>query len=129
MTTYLPPPLEGTPGGEISEDSYGIKSNGEVFNIRDTWDGTLPNPRWVAFVDNSNKRGIYLWHQCNNSFADSYWLMEQSMTVFGFGRRELDKYINVTPTKFVIGLINNCSHEKVDRIIKGMKYTTESELI
>lgn len=100
---------EGTPGGKLDEDSdYCIRpghGNGIRTSAKVKWDGDLSNPNgsgeWVCFGD--ARRAIYLVHHEDDEAIDSYWPMQNEMTVFGFGRKGIKKFMEEVPAHFTIG--------------------------
>jgi len=101
---------EGTPGGKLDEDSdYCIRPgtpNGTKTLAKVRWDGDISVPgqsgEWVCFGDGA--RAIYLIHHEDDEAIDSYWPMQGQMTVFGFGRKGLNKFMELVPAHFTIGL-------------------------
>lgn len=96
---------EGTPGGRIDMDTdYCIRAPGTRTKASQRWDGDLPDPEWVCFGDARLKRLLYLVHHEADKHVDSYWPMQRNMTVFGFGRQGLRKFMTRVPAQFTIGL-------------------------
>jgi len=79
---------EGTPGGSFQTSDYYYTSDGVKHMCSETHDGVdLPDPEWVAFCDNSiNRCLLYVNHSSPDNIPDTYWGMENNMTVFGFAR-------------------------------------------
>jgi len=96
---------EGTPGGKLDEerDSWTL-SNGQSAPAAVRWETRLATPRWVYFTDGATGRIIYFAHHADDGDVDSYWPMEQNMTVFGFGRRKLASSLTKAPARFTVGL-------------------------
>jgi hypothetical protein len=96
---------EGTPGGKLDLDAdYCIRAPGKPTPASEKWDEVLPQPEWVMFGDGKRKRVLYLVHHDADDKIDSYWPMQKNMTVFGFGRKDLKKYMTKVPAHFTIGL-------------------------
>ena len=98
---------EGTPGGRLDEEGgYVMRSDGLTRPIAERWDEVLPDPKWVAFGNRGEGRSLWLWSQTpeNAGCRDSYWPMEGNMTVFGFGRLNLEKFMTHVPARFAVGL-------------------------
>ncbi len=96
---------EGTPGGKLGLDSdFCIRPPDVRTKAAESWIATLGDPEWVAFGDEKLKRVLYLVHCQPDEAVDSYWPMEGNMTVFGFGRKNLERYMTAVPNQFVIGL-------------------------
>ena len=95
---------EGTPGGKLDEaNDYCVRSSGEHTSLAQKWDGPLPDPEWLYFGAGNTDRVLYLVHHEADQAIDSYWPMEGNMTVFGFGRLGLNKYMERVPAQFTIG--------------------------
>ncbi len=111
---------EGTPGGDISKDNYMLLSNGDRYSIGDSWTQRIGKDRWVCFV--SEQAGLLLWHQQGNCSVDSYRLMNDDMTVFGFGRKGLEARIKnrllTSKNSFIIKLCYEKNEEEIKLFIK-----------
>ena len=95
---------EGTPGGALNEaNDYVVRSTGVRTPTSDRWAEPLPEPRWLYFGAGNISRVLYLIHHEVDGQIDSYWPMEENMTVFGFGRLKLESYLEKTPACFTIG--------------------------
>lgn len=102
---------EGTPGGEYDESqAYCVDSAGVTRRCDDRWETRLPEPRWIWFAAPRSPYALFLLDLTSREagLTDSYWSMEQSMTVFGFGRRLSGgpgwKQLTETPARLAIGL-------------------------
>ncbi|MBN2133144.1 MAG: hypothetical protein JW741_26825 [Sedimentisphaerales bacterium] len=49
--------------------------------------------------------------------VDSYWPMNEEMTVFGFGRRGVKKFIEIVPDHFTIGQCDRTEPARVQAAI------------
>jgi hypothetical protein len=116
---------EGTPGGELDEDSdYCIipnTPNGKRTLAKMKWDGDISVPghsgEWLCFGDGN--RAIYLIHHEDDEAIDSYWPMQGQMTVFGFGRKGLHKFMEIEPAHFTIGLCKYSSFAELNKIVNS----------
>ncbi|MBL7188901.1 MAG: VCBS repeat-containing protein [Phycisphaerae bacterium] len=114
---------EGTPGGKLDEDSdYCIRADtpgGTRTPASVKWDGDLSVQRgageWLCFGDGS--RVLYLVHHEDDEAVDSYWPMRGEMTVFGFGRKGINKFMEATPAHFTIGLCEGSTYADVARVV------------
>lgn len=112
---------EGTPGGSISStagamDKY-VLSNGTSSNITATKEGDLPDPEWLYFQDHALNRSLFFLHHQADAHPDRYSLMDNNMTVFGFGRGTgTTKYLTGT-NSFTFGLVENKQHEIVSQAV------------
>jgi len=96
---------EGTPGGKLDADAdCCITSAGKSTPAAKRWTGDLPAPEWVCFGDAKCKRALWLAHHEDDKHVDSYRPMQQNMTVFGFGRKDLTKHMTAVPNHFTVGL-------------------------
>ncbi len=96
---------EGTPYGKLDETTnYYMTSDGLKRPASECFSGSLPKPKWIFFGDNDTQRFLYLYNHQNDDCIDSYRPMEGNMTVFGFGRKNIDKYLEQAPALFTIGL-------------------------
>ncbi|NQT00477.1 MAG: VCBS repeat-containing protein [Planctomycetes bacterium] len=116
---------EGTPGGKLDEDSdYCIRPgtpNGMRTLAKMKWDVDISVPghlgEWLYFGDDN--RAIFLIHHEDDEATDSYWPMQSQMTVFGFGRKGLNKFMDMVPAHFTIGLCECSSFAEFCKIIKS----------
>jgi hypothetical protein len=116
---------EGTPGGKLDEDSdYCIRPNalnGNRIPAKVKWDGDISvqgqSGEWLCFGDDN--RAIYLIHHEDDEAIDSYWPMQGQMTVFGFGRKGLHKFMEIVPAHFTVGLCEYSSFEELSRIVNS----------
>jgi hypothetical protein len=109
---------EGTPGGKLEEDAdYYVLSTGEKRPASERWDRDIPTPEWLYFGDSKQRRVLYLVHHEDDEHIDAYYPMEKNMTVFGFGRQKLSKFLERVPTHFTVGLCEEAEHAKVKTII------------
>lgn len=114
---------EGTPGGKLDEDSdYCIRpgqggANKTLAKVR--WDGDLSDPdgpgEWVCFGDGD--RVIYLVHHEDDEGLDSYWPMKKEMTVFGFGRKGMKKFMEDVPAHFTVGFCEGSDYAELTKTV------------
>jgi len=118
---------EGTPGGRFEMDSdfcvratrpAGLRTAASV-----KWDGDISNPgeagEWLYFADPVVNRSLFLVRHEDDEAVDSYWPMNNEMTVFGFGRQGLNKFMRTVPAQFTIGLCDDCSYSEVSKIVNS----------
>jgi hypothetical protein len=95
---------EGTPGGELDlERDYIVRSTGQRTPALESWEGDIPEPEWLYFGAGNTPRVLYVIHHEDDDAIDSYWPMNGEMTVFGFGRKGLGKFLEAVPAHFTIG--------------------------
>ena len=112
---------EGTPGGELDEaNDFCVRSSGERSPASESWEDLLLDPRWVYFGAGNTARVLYLLHHERGQGTDSYWPMETNMTVFGFGRSNLESYLIQTPARFTVGFLETQDAEQVQSYLKGL---------
>lgn len=111
---------EGTPGGSLeTATDYCVRSNGTRTTLATSWTADLPAPEWLYFGDAALGRVLYLVHHEDDTQTDSYWPMENNMTVFGFGRNGLTKYLASVPQTFTVGFAEATEHAAVTRAVNG----------
>jgi hypothetical protein len=105
---------EGTPGGvlDVASDVV-IRAEGQKTLAGDSWTGDLVGEEWVYFGDPVVERSLYIANHQKDSAVDSYYAMDDKMTVFGFGRKRTDTYLNAVPATFTLGLVDDTSYETV----------------
>ena len=80
-------------------------------------------PSWVYFRDTAAPRALYFSDDLSDGSPDSYSPLGQSagstpeMTVFGFGRRGLKKFMNAVPAQFSVGLCEALDHAAAERAV------------
>ena len=112
---------EGTPGGELDEaNDFCVRSGGERSPASERWDAPLPEPRWVYFGAGNAERVLYLHHHEAGQGTDSYWPMENNMTVFGFGRLKLESYLTSAPAQFTVGFLETQNAEQVQGFLRTL---------
>jgi len=101
---------EGTPAGNLEpEHQYMTLSDGRRIRATERWDADMPKPGWIYFGDEKYKRVLFLAQHEDDEAIGSYWPMQGQMTVFGFGRRKLEKFLDRSPARFTIGFADNAA--------------------
>ena len=119
---------EGTPGGSYDDDDWWMTSAiNSPQPLTSPHDGDIPAPEWIAFGDRAGDRSLVLWHHEDDPHPDRYYQMQQQMTVFGFGRSGLDKFLQTVPQQVTIGFVESRRHEDVRRQVSRWGDTVESE--
>lgn len=117
---------EGALGGGLDEaHDYCIRSNGVKLPLSVSWQEAIPAPEWIYFGSSNTSEALYLIHHEADDLIDSFWAMEHNMTVFGFGRRGIEKFMTQTPAHFTIGFAENENPEKVEAIIGSALHALE----
>ncbi|MFC1635862.1 FG-GAP repeat domain-containing protein [Planctomycetota bacterium] len=114
---------EGTPGGKLDEDSDYCIRPGQPGGIRTLaklkWDNDISggSGEWVCFGDGD--RAIYLIHHEDDEAVDSYWPMRGEMTVFGFGRKGINKFMEQEPARFTVGFCEGSGYTDFTQTINS----------
>ena len=64
-------------------------------------------------MDPSLGRALVLVHHTDDMHVDSYWPMQNNMTVFGFGRLGLQKHMTLVPDRFTIALLETTDFKTI----------------
>ncbi|MFN2124678.1 MAG: hypothetical protein ACK2UP_14360 [Candidatus Promineifilaceae bacterium] len=116
---------EGTPGGELELDSdFYVVSDGTSGLLSSSWQADLSAPEWAYFSDPNAVRSLFLVHHEDDSLLDSYYPMDEAMTVFGFGRSGAARYLTAVPSQFTLGIANGNS----SRTVEGALYNAYAPL-
>lgn len=114
---------EGTPGGELEVQSDICVRPGNVRTLcSESWEGDIESEdpgEWLYFGDPAVNRSLFLVQHVDDDHMDSYWPMNEEMTVFGFGRLDLNKYMTRQPNQFTIGLVNSLEYDRLRRHINS----------
>ena len=116
---------EGTPGGllDLTTD-FSVRSDGTRGDMNQSWTADVPGPEWVYFEDSLLDRYLYFVHEDDDAEVDSFYQMQQNMTVFGFGRTGLNKYLVGAPRHFTIGLADGAdialAHETIETAYRSI---------
>jgi len=111
---------EGTPGGTLDlVDDQVVRSDGTQDTAATTWVEDLAGPEWVAFADPAVGRSLFVANHQDDAAIDSYRPMDGAMTVFGFGRQNLDAQLTGTPRRFSVGLIDATSFDDLAPLVRS----------
>ncbi len=120
----------GNPGGQLDEvGGYCVRSDGTRTPLSERWDGPLPAPEWLYFGASNVERVLYLVHHEADAEIDSYWPMEHNMTVFGFGRLGLEKFMTQVPARFTVGFAEDRAFDRVQATIDSAFRPLTIELV
>ncbi len=109
---------EGTPGGQIDPTTDKvIRGNGTTTNLSAEWVGDVPG-EWVAFADTVRNSALFVSQVTDDSIVDSYRLMENNMTVFGFGRQNVASSLT-GQRQFVVGLTTGSTFAAIEPVALG----------
>ncbi len=105
---------EGTPGGKLDEaGDFCLRSRWIRTTAGESWDEMLAHPKWVAFGSPAAGRALLLVHHDGGDETDSYRPMEHAMTVFGFGRQGLAKFLTGTDRRFTVQLVGSAMDDAI----------------
>jgi hypothetical protein len=116
---------EGTPGGSFDTTrDYWARSDGQSGPTSEKWWTKLPGPAWITF----NKPGtstdsIYLARNESDDTINSFWPMQEEMTVFGYGRNDEggpQGYLTAVPAQFTIGFAPS-HYPETQTIVDGVR--------
>lgn len=85
---------------------------------------------WLSFHPFGGSDGIYrgipnldrclfFVHEEDDAELDSFYQMQNNMTVFGFGRSSLNKYLEGAPKHFTVGLADDAEFAAASGTIEG----------
>jgi hypothetical protein len=107
---------EGTPGGNYDDtDWYFSSASIQKQPLTRNYEADLPAPEWIAFGDPEQERILFLLHHQDDPHPDKFYQMEKQMTVFGFGRENLVKYLDNVPQSFSIGFTETTNPENISK--------------
>lgn len=107
---------EGTPGGQFDASDWWMTSAVKSPQpMSQNHDGDIPGPEWIAFGDAKLKRTLFLLHPEDDTHPDRFYAMQSKMTVFGFGRAGIDKFLDRAPQSFAIGFLEATDHTEISR--------------
>ena len=113
---------EGTPGGVYDDSDWWMTSDISTKQpLTVNYEADIPDPEWIVFGDESLERVIFLLHHEDDDHMDKFYQMNREMTVFGFGREGLTKFLDSVPQSVSIGFIESTDH-KVIRTEIGKLY-------
>jgi hypothetical protein len=117
---------EGTPGGKLDmQTDKCIRVHGKdsiVTGVDEKWQGDIQTSEgleWLAFADPRVGRSLYIVNHEDDEAIDSYWPMNQEMTVFGFGRLGTNKYMHSIPAHFTVGLIDSTDTNQIRTVVNS----------
>jgi hypothetical protein len=78
--------------------------------------GDLTGEEWIYFGDEQRSQVLYLVNHLEDDAIDSHWVMENNMTVFGFGRdinSVTNKQLTAVPGYFTVGFSGGADHQAI----------------
>ncbi|MEM7115759.1 MAG: hypothetical protein AAF614_25185 [Chloroflexota bacterium] len=113
---------EGTPGGKLDLDSDRVVfSDGVELTAGELRNEDIPgDEEWVYFADGVNGRSLFFINHTPDDIPDTYWPLDGTMTVFGFGREQTSlQPLLDEPRKFTLGLVQATSFADTSRHINS----------
>ena len=112
---------EGTPGGQYDDNDWWMTSQvADKQPLTKPHNDDIPAPEWICFGDHRSPRALVLVHHEDDLHPDRFYQMQRKMTVFGFGRSGLDKYLDHVPQHISVFLTDFATHAKIDRAVRGL---------
>jgi hypothetical protein len=121
---------EGTPGGAMDDADAVVRSDGTVTNRFTAWNdadglGSGNGQEWAYFRDSAVNRFLFMAHHETDNVEDSYFNLDDNMTVFGFGRRNTPggsptALLGGANNTFTIGLADGGSFDSAAERINGV---------
>ncbi len=106
---------EGTPGGQFDNSDWWMTSQSpQRHPMHENHEGDIAGPEWIAFGDQNRNRSLMLLHHEDDAHPDRFYQMQEKMTVFGFGRKGIDKFLDSVPQSISIGLVESTDHAAVN---------------
>ncbi|MBI4657655.1 MAG: VCBS repeat-containing protein [Verrucomicrobia bacterium] len=115
---------EGTPGGQFDETDWWMTSAvSQPKPMTQPHDGDIPAPEWIAFGDTKSSRVLFLLHHEDDPHPDRFYQMDKKMTVFGFGRQGMKKFLDREPQGVSIGFLETTNHAEISRALDKLSTT------
>jgi hypothetical protein len=113
---------EGTPGGSIDTNDYYVLADGLPQHIDTPIQDDLPGEEWLYFGDPVCAAVLFLVNHKEDDLLDCHTVMQDQMTVFGFGRKLRDvsfKALESVPGRFTIGFLPAADHQTLAQRIRS----------
>jgi hypothetical protein len=112
---------EGTPGGQFDETDWWMTSAvSQPKPMVQPHDGDIPAPEWIAFGDTKLNRVLFLLHHEDDAHPDRFYQMDKKMTVFGFGRQGMSKFLDRVPQTVSIGFLETTNNADITRTLNKL---------
>jgi hypothetical protein len=113
---------EGTPGGQYNDTDWWMTSAvKDKTPLTQPHEGDIPAPEWIAFGDPRLQRSLFLFHHQYDAHPDRFYQMQGKMTVFGFGRQGLQKFLDTVPQSVSLSFVETTSHEQIGRRVQELE--------
>jgi hypothetical protein len=120
---------EGTPGGSMNDEDFVVRSDGTQTDRFTSWSdtdglGSSNGQGWAYFGDSAVDRFLFLAHHETDAIEDSYFNLDDNMTVFGFGRhnepgQSPTQLLSGNANTFTIGLAGGGAFDAAAATING----------
>lgn len=116
---------EGVPGGQYDDTDWWMTSaRADKQALTTQHEGDIPNVEWMAFGDQASPRMLVVSHHEDDSHSDRFYQMQKKMTVFGFGRDGMKKFLGSVPQSFSIGFVESTEPVEANRFAEGVRTAT-----
>ncbi len=117
---------EGTPGGQYDDTDWWMTSDRpRKHPLTERHEGDIPDPEWIAFGDARMDRSLLLIHHADDTHPDTFYQMQKKMTVFGFGRKGLTKFLDRTGESFSVALVESTDHKVLSDTARSVMRTAD----
>lgn len=107
---------EGVPGGTYDASDWWMGASLAKKNpMTLKQDADLVESEWIAFGDKKSPRMLLLTSDKDDEHPDRFYQMQEKMTVFGFGRAGMKKYLSSTPQTFSIGFVEGTNFQRAQK--------------
>ena len=112
---------EGVPGGQYDDSDWWMTSaSSKTYPLTANHEGDIKpasvgGAEWIAFGDRRLPRMLVVSQHEDDEHPDRFYEMQKKMTVFGFGREGMKKYLESTPRSFSIGFVESTNHKDAER--------------
>lgn len=110
---------EGTPGGSIDSNDFYFLPDGQQKAIGTAFTQDISGPEFAYFGDTSKNIVLFVASGQNDTHTDSYYLMQNNMTVFGFGRQNTNRFLQQAPATFSFGFAPKTTHATVTNYVQS----------
>ena len=118
---------EGVPGGQYDDSDWWMTSPRPTKSRLTTpHSGDIADSEWIAFGDVKLNRSLVLHHVEDDKSPDHFYQMQKKMTVFGFGRAGMKKFLDSVPQSFSIQFVESTEHSAISQHLASQRTKTDS---
>jgi hypothetical protein len=113
---------EGTPGGSISSGDYYVLPDGVQQDLYTPFSADLPGEEWIYYGDDEADQVLYLVNALPDDAEDCHYIMQDFMTIFGFGRARNQSgspMLQAEPGIFLVGFLDAGPHAAIQAQIQA----------